>query len=139
MPWLAIDLDGTLLDQQPGEDGEPQDMPMEGAVEAMQQLVNEGHKLTVFTARFAPMPDSERYRLKQEIEKTLAGFGFPEMEVWTGTSKPGADVFIDNKAVTFDGDWGLALAQTQAMLEDQGLGKVQPYAGEESGGEEPQG
>jgi hypothetical protein len=43
------------------------------------------------------------------------------MEVWTGTTKPAADIFIDNKAVTYDGDWPLVLAQTQYMLEERGL------------------
>jgi hypothetical protein len=138
MAWLAIDLDGTLVDKQTGEEGEPQDMPTEGAVEAMQQLAQEGHKLTVFTARFNPMPDSEKQRLKKEIEQQLRQMGFPDMEVWTGTHKPAADIFIDNNAVTYDGDWGLALAQTQAMLEDRGL--VQdppPYDEAPDSGEEP--
>lgn len=143
MAWIVVDLDGTLVhpeDEVPpeamemGMEGEmPQDpngmpqemtppmMPMDGAVEAMNQLAAEGHRLTVFTARFAPMPDSERQRLKEQIETELTATGFPPMEVWTGTSKPSADIFIDDNAVTFDGDWGLALAQTQVMLEERGL------------------
>lgn len=128
MAWICVDLDDTLVQKQAlseemdAEEQEPlQDMPIEGAVEAMQQLVEEGHRLTVFTARFAAMPASEKQRVKEEIEQTLQMMGFPEMEVWTGTFKPAADIFIDNNAVTFDNDWPLALAQTQQMLEDRGL------------------
>lgn len=117
MAWLAIDLDDTLVQNM----GEGQEVPLPGAVEAMQQLVSEGHRLTVFTSRFAPMPETEKRRLQEQIEQTLVGLGFPPMEVWTGTTKPAADVFIDDRAVTFDGDWGLALAQTQMMLEEEGL------------------
>lgn len=128
MAWVCVDLDGTLLEKQPGEpdpmtgeEGEELDIPTEGAIEAMQQLVEEGHRLTVFTARFNAMPLSEKQRVKEEIEQQLQEYGFPPMEVWTGTHKPSADIFIDNNAVTYDGDWQLALAQTQQMLEDRGL------------------
>lgn len=144
--WIVVDLDGTLVHpegeippeaMEMGTEGElppeaggmdpsqmgmpPPMMPMEGAVEAMMQLAAEGHRLTVYTSRFAPMPDSEKQRLKEQIETELAQSGFPPMEVWTGTTKPDSDIFIDDKAVTFDGDWGLALAQTQVMLEEAGL------------------
>lgn len=113
----------------------------------MNQFAAEGHRLTVFTSRFAPMPDSERDRLKQQLEGDLAAWGFPPMEVWTGTTKPAADIYIDDKAVTFDGDWPLAIAQAQYMLEEMGLlpgadletpvmddGVTQPAAGEELDG-----
>jgi hypothetical protein len=117
MAWIAVDYDDTLV-QSVDEQGE---IPLPGAVEAMNQLAGEGHRLTVFTSRFAPMPESEKRRLQEQIEQTLTGLGFPAMEVWIGNTKPSADVFIDDRAVTFDGDWPLALAQTQMMLEEEGL------------------
>ena len=124
MAWIAVDLDDTLVQKIPDPmTGEPseEDQPIEGAVEAMNQLTQDGHRLTVFTSRFAPMPDSERQRVKEEIEQTLQAHGFPPMEVWSGTTKPGADFFVDDKAVTFDQDWGLCLAQMQYMMEERGL------------------
>lgn len=124
MAWIAVDLDGTLvqpsIDPTTGEETKD-DVPVEGSVEAMSQLAQEGHRLTVFTSRFAPMPETEKQRKKEEIEQLLQGLGFPPMEVWTGTHKPDADFFIDDKAVTFDDDWGLALAQLQYMMEERGL------------------
>ena len=126
--WVVVDLDDTLLEKAPGEpdpttgeEGEPQDAPTEGSIEAMHTLAEEGHRLTVFTARFNVMPNSAKQKMKEELEQQLLDMGFPPMEVWTGTNKPSADIFIDNNAVTYDGDWGLVLAQTQQMLEDRGL------------------
>jgi hypothetical protein len=141
MAWICVDLDDTLVvaDPMSGESC----LPTDGAVEAMQTLASEGHRLTVYTSRFAPMPASEKQRVKEEIEELLQTLGFPPMEVWTGTTKPKADVFVDNKGVTYDGDWGLVLAQTQQMLEDQGV-LPGPQPGEadrqlvDGGGEEEQ-
>jgi hypothetical protein len=137
MAWIVFELDGTLLDQQEVDDGTGTgattkvDLPVEGAVEAVTQVVSEGHKVSVWTSRFAPMPEARRQELKEQISETLLACGFPMdlMEIWTGTTKPKADVFIDRKAITFDDDWGLALVQMQQMLEDQGLGMVQPDDG----------
>lgn len=124
MAWISVDLDDTLVQKLPDPmTGEPseEDQPIEGAVEAMMQLAQEGHRLTIFTSRFAPMPESEKQRVKEEIEQMIQGFGFPPMEVWTGNTKPAADFYVDDKAVTFDQDWGLCLAQMQYMMEERGL------------------
>lgn len=132
MAWIVMDLDHTLVNE--GEEGQVDPMtvepvgpmPVDGALEACTQFANEGHRLTIYTSRFAPMPESEKQRLKEQIEEELVGFGFPPMEVWTGTTKPDADVFIGHNHVTYDGDWSLAMAQTEMMLSEMGLGVPAP-------------
>lgn len=123
MAWIVFDLDNCLLEDSTDEmTGEPAgSVPTDGALEAVQTLTGEGHRLTVYTSRFAPMPETERQRLKEQIEEELMSVGFPPMEVWTGTTKPAADLFVGDNHITYDGDWGLVLAQTQQMLEDRGL------------------
>lgn len=113
MAWIVTDLDGTLLDEQ--------GMPTEGAVEAVAYLMTAGHRITVYTSRFAPMPEQEKNRLKTQIEQELAQAGFQPMEVWIGTTKPAADIFLGANHVTFDNDWNLALAQVDTMLGERGL------------------
>lgn len=135
MAWIVLDLDNTLVEPDPSGMTD-EDVPTDGAVEAMQTLAQEGHRLTVYTARFAPMPESEKQRLKQEIEQLLQQNGFPDMEVWAGTHKPACDIFIGDNHVTYDNDWGLALAQTQQMLEDRGLIQPPGGIGEEDAGQE---
>ena len=132
MAWFVLDLDHCLVNE--GEEGQVDPMsgapigpmPVDGALEACMQLANEGHRLTVHTSRFAPMPDSERQRLKEQIEQELASYGFPPIEVWTGSTKPDADIFIGPNNVTYDGDWNLVLAQTEMMLSEKGLSQQMP-------------
>jgi hypothetical protein len=117
MAWICVGLDDTLIQDM----GDGQELPVDGAIEAMLQLTNEGHRLTVFTSRFAPMPDSEKQRLREQIEQDLLTHGFPPMEVWTGSTKPASDVFIDANNITFDNDWNLCMAQLGVMLDERGL------------------
>jgi hypothetical protein len=140
MAWIGLDLDDTLLKKAPAVDpetGEPmdpsmapeegaeEDVPTDGSVEFVTQLMNEGHRLTVFTARFKAMPDSEKQRLKEQIEQELQEKGFPPLEVWTGTHKPEFDFYIGNEAITYDDDWGLVMAQLKYMLTESGLEQPQ--------------
>ena len=124
MAWLCWDLDGTLLTNSPEEEGGGL-VPIPGAVETVTRYASEGHRLTVFTTRFAPMPQSEKFRLKSQIEQDLAGLGFPPMEVWTGTTKPMSDFYISKDAVTFDGDYNLLQAQLDYMMNERGLTQPQ--------------
>lgn len=117
MAWITITFDDTLVQDM----GDGQEVPVPGAPEAVMQLVSEGHRITVVTSRFAPMPDSERVRLKEQMEQDLQMLGFPPLEVWFGTTRPASDVHIGSEAITFDKDWGLCLAQLSVMLEERGL------------------
>lgn len=137
MAWIVVDLDRTLVSDA-AELGMAGEIPVDGAAEACMQLTNEGHRLTIYTSRFAPMPDSEKQRLKEQIEEELLSYGFPPMEVWTGTTKPDADVFIGHNHITYDGDWNLVLAQTEMMLSEMGLNPAMPMnpTPEESGNEQ---
>ena len=122
MAWLTIRLDGALVQSMPGEDGAEQFQPTEGAVEAVQMLLGEGHKVSVVSDRFQPMPNDRKELLRQHLQEQLAGCGFPpELEIWAGSNIPAADIDIGSTNVTFDEDWGLALAQAEQMLLDKGL------------------
>ena len=68
MAWIAVDLVGTLVDE---DELTGEVFPIPGAVETMTRYFNEGHRLTVFTSQFAPMPESERHNLKTQIEAEL--------------------------------------------------------------------
>lgn len=127
MAWIGVQLEGTILNEDPIEEAV---LPVENAVEAINSLVAEGHRITVLTDKFAPMPEERRMELKKEIESQLGSLGMdPSVEVWAGTTAPKTDLNIGSKNVTFDNDWGLALAQLQVMLEDKGLVEIPPDDG----------
>lgn len=137
MAWIVFDLDGTLVQQDEVSGGL---VPIPGSVETVSRYAGEGHRMSVFTSRFAPMPESEKQRLKTQIEQDLAGLGFPPLEVWTGTSKPMSDFYVSKDAVTFDGDYELLQAQLDYMMSERGMGMEQqdPTLEEDPNAQPPQ-
>lgn len=117
MAWVVIGYDDVLMQDM----GDGQEVAVDGALDAVNFMLQQGHHLTVWTERFTPMPETEKKRLKDQLEAELQAQGFPPLEVWTGSTKPAADVFIDKKAITYDDDWSLVLAQLGVMLEERGL------------------
>ena len=137
MAWVVIGYDEVLMQDM----GDGQEVAVAGALEAVNFMISQGHHLTVWTERFTPMPETEKKRLKDQLEAELQAQGFPPLEVWTGSTKPAADVFIDKKAITYDDDWNLVIAQLGVMLEERGLapgpqpddGSMEPEAPPEEG------
>lgn len=126
-PTVAVDLDGTIVEEQPGWAakgviGEP----LPGAMKALRELESLGWKILIHTARFAFPGDHAR--LKQTIEQHLRARGVPFHEVVTGP-KPPADYYVDNRAVSFSGNWD----QTLAVL--TGTGVTPPSNPDEQGDE----
>lgn len=128
MAWISFQLENTLVQMAPPEVGGGL-VPIPGAIETVTRYSNEGHKLTVQSFRLIPMPDSEKFRVKKQIETELSQMGFPPMEVWTGTTKPMSDFHVSHDAVTFDGDYNLLQAQLDYMMNERGL--TTPSAGPE--------
>lgn len=93
---FAIDLDGTLL-QYDGWKGETVfGDAMPGAIPWVNHRLANGHKITVFTTRTN----------FEQVQQALIERGFPKLEV-TNVKSPSFSVFIDDRAVGFDGadDW----------------------------------
>jgi hypothetical protein len=108
-PWVAVDLDGTILSEEPGmaargEFGEA----LPGAKEALRELQSLGWRISIYTARFDSLDPIDAAGLRERISSELERQGVPFTDVWVGP-KPRADWFIDNKALHFDGDWDAML------------------------------
>lgn len=109
--WVAVDLDDTLLNR--AGEAEP------GAIEAMAALLEEGHRVTIWTARFSKVHEEDKTKMRLRIEDELHLAGVPFTDVCTGP-KPPADVFIGDNLVPFEGDWPRTMAQAHMMMATRG-------------------
>lgn len=97
LKWLGVDFDKTIAHSE-HPDYHPTH-PLEGAVEALQELHKQGWKIIIFTARA-----SSEYRL---IESFLEDHNIPFKMIVCG--KLLCRYYIDDRNVAFDGDWGKVL------------------------------
>ena len=122
-PWAAIDLDGTIL----VEDGEhhegrpPLGEPYPGAKEALQELVDAGVRVSIWTARqYFEDDDRDNSDWQAEIDEHLKYHQIPYTDIYVG-KKPPADVFIDNKSVAFKENWPQALQEAVQHLDKKAI------------------
>lgn len=102
---LAVDLDGVLHRYSRGwSGGEMYDEPVQGAVEAITELVK-GWQVVVFTARAELEP----------VREWLAKHGFPPLEVTN--RKPPAWAYIDDRAIEFK-DWKACLERIASEVRE---------------------
>lgn len=95
MSTIALDWDLTLVDEQ-------QEW-LVGAQEALRALLRSGYTVWVHTCR-------ANYTAGQELvtSKLVAG-GFEgwlrsgDLELWLGEGKPNADIYVDDRALRFEG------------------------------------
>lgn len=108
---IAVDFDGVLHGYSKGwGDGTIYDPPVPGAAEAMQRLKEMGHTLYIFTTRTNPIfkDKNASNAQKKAVEQWLKDHNIPFDKVWT-FGKPMADIFIDDRAIGFRGNWNQTL------------------------------
>jgi len=103
---IAVDFDGTLVENSWPEIGDW----MPGAIQAMRQLNEAGIHLVVHTARIAPV---NPYGLERPMHEVLAEIarvrqyldeaGLTFMQIHTQPWKPGATVYVDDRAERYGG------------------------------------
>jgi hypothetical protein len=88
---IALDFDGVLHAYR-GWNGGKLNGAVEGALEAVEELIERGFRIVVHSARDAA-----------PIRRWLKEQGFPALEVTR--EKPPAMAYVDDLAVRFDGQW----------------------------------
>ena len=112
---IAIDFDGVIHGYSKGwDDGSIYDPPVPGTVEAMKKLKEAGHTLYIFSTRTNPVfKDKEASaEQKKNMENWMNEHGIPYDKIWT-FGKPMADLFIDDRALGFRGDWLQTLKEVE--------------------------
>lgn len=94
MRWIGVDWDKTVVDNSGYPDFIPT-TPIEGAVETLNKLNDDGWKIIIFTAR--PWADY------QNIEKYCEEYKIPVRRIICG--KPLFVCMIDDKNIEFNGNW----------------------------------
>jgi len=133
---IAIDFDGVLHSYTSGWTGQvPYDPPVDGAQQAMAKLLEQDHKLVVFTCRInaTEKDDLNSWQVHNVLRQWFRANGFPS-EFWdddkhgsavfttsdlveiTGT-KPHADIYIDDRGMRFEGHWNDVLHDLQVETE----------------------
>lgn len=119
--WIAVDLDGTILEPPPGDiyekDGKNMfGEPKPGAREAMYEMIDGGARVSVYTARtyFAKTKEKEN-SLLFDIENVLVENDIPFTDVYIG-NKPPAHMYIDDRNIPFDDDWNAVLDTVRDKL-----------------------
>jgi capsule biosynthesis phosphatase len=83
-------------------------MPINGAVEAVQALKNDGHYIIIYTARRMKTHNGNLGRVLADVGSVtldwLSKFDIPYDEVYFG--KPWADIYIDDNAYKFK-EWNI--------------------------------
>jgi phosphoglycolate phosphatase-like HAD superfamily hydrolase len=101
---VAVNFDGVVC-QLEAEHGIPKGPPFPGAVDALRKLKHEGYWILMFSAR--PEPDVRGY---------LTANAIPFDAIVAGpTKKPLYRIFLDERAITFDGDWNEASRQIRTF------------------------
>lgn len=114
---IAIDFDSTLVEETwPGMgDWLP------GAVDALKYLASVYEEVVIYTLRVSPV-DVDEVTLHDSfgqivaIDETLDRAGIPDnVRVWTKPYKPPCVLIVDDKALRFNGDWGVTLEQIKYL------------------------
>lgn len=106
---VAVDFDGTIVKEDAKKffetGGTYIGKVLSGAIKFLEYLQEQGHSIVIYTARMNPdQPQGCIYDVDWFTER-LFKMNIPFDEVWCEEGKPFADVFIDDRALSFNGDW----------------------------------
>lgn len=120
---IAIDFDGVLHRYSKGWNGGAiYDPPVPGTKAALDKLKADGWKIYIFSTR-----SNKMFRKKDEVDQDaamktwLTEHEIPFDKIWT-FGKPMADIYLDDRAIGFRGDWEKSM---------QEISEFKPWTGSE--------
>lgn len=104
VPLVCVDLNGVLDTYTGWKDAEHFDPPRAGAREFLAQLTTSGFRVVIFTTRHPT-----------RVRRWLREHGLDEFVHAVTDRKPPAHVFVDDRAVCFQGDFEETLKKVLAF------------------------
>ena len=114
---IAADFDHTIHNPEDRDEGQRMGRPYPGAREALQRFRDMGAEIIIHTCRARPgteIIDGVEYTdSSKHVRDWLDYFEIPydDVTAW----KPLASAYIDDKAVSFDGDWERTALEALAL------------------------
>jgi hypothetical protein len=98
---VALDFDGVINSYKSGWQGAGKtDEPVDGAAEAINDLLDNGLKIVIYSIRAETKEGEETIR--NYLQKLI---GDRADEIMISSGKPAASVYVDDRAINFNGDW----------------------------------
>lgn len=118
---IALDYDGTIVSNAYPEHGTP-----EPCASAVIKRLMEKYDVTIFTSRIAPFdmagqPREGRHVAHEitAIHNKLKKMGLPYLPIHQLPWKIGADLYVDDKALRYHGDWLETEESIDVLLEQR--------------------
>lgn len=99
-PVVCVDLDGVLNDFDGWKGADYFHEPRPGAAEFLRSLCEAGYSVVVFTVRW-----------REHVEAWLARHDLARYVAEVTDKKPPAHVYVDDRAICFQGDFETTLSQ----------------------------
>ncbi len=113
-PKVCVDLDGVLCQRAQGSRRSSFGTPFDGALDFMIDLATKA-EIIIYTARLTTDDEAEKRETKSLIEAWLKQHRIPFDEIYTGSGKPLAVAFVDDRGVTCRPEDNGVAAFTSAM------------------------
>ena len=114
---IVIDLDGTICPIRESNQSYADLIPLENAVERINELKSDGHYIIISTARNMATCESNVGKVLKNVGKItldwLEKYNIPYDEIFFG--KQNADVYIDDRALRFE-SWTTINSQSLSLI-----------------------
>ena len=115
---LIVDFDGVLHWYREGwKDGSIYDEPVPGARQAMEELIEIGYKIVIFSTRAFDRTVKGVFEPSQKGEMIdwLNRYQIPCHDIWQEHGKPMGHAYLDDRAIQFRGNWRESIQSIQTF------------------------
>jgi hypothetical protein len=107
---ICIDFDGVISDYRGWEGKGNFGNPIKGSVGMINELFSEGWKIIIYTTR-SETEKIEEYLNSYGIHYDFINYNPENVKLDLSPYKPIADIYLDDRAVRFEGEWDADLMQ----------------------------